>query len=150
MDPDGMYQGLALANSVWRIRLVGQHDLAHLCVFFFLPSECSARHGHGRSRPGMNYCFSRSYTYGGVQYGSECWCGNTINKGTFWGIPPDQWIRWGDSYGTLVDYSECQSFPCAGDPSTSCGNHWRNNVFMVSGSNRCIHPLAHIAHTPPR
>jgi len=54
-----------------------------------------------------------------------------MNTGTYrgWG---DAYIKYGDPYGTLVPYSECQSFPCAGDKSTACGNNWRNNVFMVS------------------
>lgn len=79
----------------------------------------------------MNNCFTRGYTYGGVQYGRECWCGNKINTGTWVGTPPDSYIKSGDTYGTLVPYSECQTFPCAGDKSTACGNNWRNNVFQV-------------------
>jgi glucan endo-1,3-alpha-glucosidase len=79
----------------------------------------------------MNSCFSKGYTYGGVQWGRECWCDNQIRSGVWVGTPPNSYIKSGDTYGTLVPYSECQTYPCAGDKSTACGNNWRNNVFMV-------------------
>ncbi|KAH6682060.1 WSC domain-containing protein [Halenospora varia] len=43
------------------------------------------------------------YTWFGVEYGRECYCGNTINKGS---VP--------------TDVSEC-SFTCPGDETTFCG-----------------------------
>ena len=80
----------------------------------------------------MNYCLGRGYTYGGVQYGSECWCGNAINQGYYDGPSPDKWLTGPVNSGQVVDYSECKAMSCAGDSSTDCGGHWRLNVFVVS------------------
>ena len=51
----------------------------------------------------------QNYLYAGVQYGQECFCGNTYG-----------------SYGTST---ECK-IPCSGDPSlgSMCGGDWSNTV----------------------
>ena len=51
------------------------------------------------------------YLFAGVQFGSECFCGNEA--------PPDD---------TLVDESECD-WKCEGDNDLVCGALWRMNVY---------------------
>ncbi|KAK3997188.1 WSC domain-containing protein, partial [Cladorrhinum sp. PSN332] len=53
------------------------------------------------------------YTYFGVEYGRECFCGNAINT---------------DQGSTLTSLSEC-SFPCPGNPAEKCGAGNRLNVY---------------------
>ena len=62
-----------------------------------------------------DYCGTRQFAYVGVQYGSECWCGNSYGK-----------------HGRLED-SEC-STPCVGDASlvNQCGGALANSVFKVT------------------
>ncbi|KAH7305475.1 WSC domain-containing protein [Stachybotrys elegans] len=55
-----------------------------------------------------------SYAYFGLQYGSECWYGNTLRKGSH-----------------QVDDDAC-SMPCAGDPSQTCGNGRKLNLWRRS------------------
>ena len=52
------------------------------------------------------------YDYFGVEYGGECYCGNTINAGS-----------------TLMDDSEC-SFPCPGYPGELCGAGNRLDMYF--------------------
>ena len=51
------------------------------------------------------------YNYAGVQYYSECYCGNTLG----FQLRPD---------------SECNT-PCSGDSSQECGGGWRNSVYSL-------------------
>ena len=51
------------------------------------------------------------YLFAGVQFGSECFCGNEA--------PPDD---------TLVDQSKCD-WKCEGDDELVCGALWRMNVY---------------------
>ena len=51
------------------------------------------------------------YAYAGVEFGSECFCGNEP--------PPED---------TIVDQSECD-WTCHGDRELICGALWRMNVF---------------------
>ncbi|KAH6627932.1 WSC domain-containing protein [Chaetomium tenue] len=53
-----------------------------------------------------------NYSYFGVEYGRECWCGNSPPR------PPT----------TAVAESECSS-PCAGDDAQACGAAGRINVW---------------------
>lgn len=48
-------------------------------------------------------CWNGGYNFAGLEYGQECWCGNTVAEGT-----------------TLTDDSAC-SFACAGDSTETCG-----------------------------
>ncbi|XP_070555713.1 uncharacterized protein [Ptychodera flava] len=50
--------------------------------------------------------------YAGVQYGSQCFCGDTY-----------------DIYGK-VDDSEC-SMACTGRPNQICGGNWRFNAYKI-------------------
>jgi hypothetical protein len=54
----------------------------------------------------------RGFKYAGLQYGGQCFGGNTMGK-----------------YGKVAD-SEC-SMKCRNDPSRTCGNGWRNSVFSL-------------------
>ncbi|TVY53083.1 WSC domain-containing protein [Lachnellula cervina] len=64
------------------------------------------------------YCASScsSYTYFGVEYGRECWCGNSFGAGAV----------------TTKD-SDC-SMLCAGDTTAYCGAGNRLNVYFKNGT----------------
>ena len=51
------------------------------------------------------------YAFGGLQYGVECYCGNSIGK---YGMAPE---------------SECD-MDCKLDPTRKCGGSWRSSVYM--------------------
>lgn len=55
------------------------------------------------------YCVG--YNYMGVEYGSECYCGNLINQ------------------GTTVDTSGGCNAPCAGSSSEQCGGSGRMDLY---------------------
>lgn len=57
-------------------------------------------------------CTARGNAYFGVQYGSQCFCGNTY--GAFGAAPA----------------SEC-NLACMGDTSQTCGGTWRNSVYTT-------------------
>lgn len=59
-----------------------------------------------------NFC--GGYTYFGTEYGTECWCGNTLAAGA-----------------TTVDASEC-SMTCSGDGDLLCGNGDRLSLYKVA------------------
>lgn len=56
------------------------------------------------------YCSAGAYSYSGLEYGQECYCGYTIQE-----------------TATTVDASEC-NYPCAGDSGSLCGG--QNRVFI--------------------
>eukprot|EP01064_Diplonema_japonicum_P020620 TRINITY_DN3021_c4_g1_i2.p1 TRINITY_DN3021_c4_g1~~TRINITY_DN3021_c4_g1_i2.p1 ORF type:complete len:680 (+),score=221.43 TRINITY_DN3021_c4_g1_i2:98-2137(+) len=55
-------------------------------------------------------CFHNGYTYAGLQYRSECWCGNSLSS------------------NTKVADNMCR-MPCSGDSSQSCGGAHRDSVY---------------------
>ena len=59
-----------------------------------------------------------NYAYAGVEYGRECWCGNTINFAGNTGAVP----------GKNVSDADC-STPCPGNSSQFCGNGNRINLY---------------------
>merc|ERR550519_2537801 len=61
----------------------------------------------------MSRCASLGYSYAGVEYGDECFCGNT---------PP--------LASTIVESEECDE-PCTGDASAICGGSWNMNVYKT-------------------
>jgi hypothetical protein len=70
----------------------------------------------------VDRCFAlcSNFKYFGVEYGTECYCGNTIDAGS-----------------TSVDAAEC-SFPCGGDATQQCGagariNLYQNNAYTAPG-----------------
>ncbi|WVQ93270.1 hypothetical protein IAU59_000336 [Kwoniella sp. CBS 9459] len=52
----------------------------------------------------LNYCAARGYQYAGVEYGRECYCGNSIDNGA-----------------DLTKTSTACGTPCAGNPTVPCG-----------------------------
>jgi hypothetical protein len=59
------------------------------------------------------HCASRGFAYAGLQFGNQCFCGNTYGK-----------------YGADID-SEC-NMPCAGDPRQMCGATWHNAIYKMA------------------
>src|SRR5690348_8580350 len=70
----------------------------------FCESVCGARH---------------QYKYFGLQYGMECWCGNSYGK--YGKIDPE---------GTTPQ-TGCNSI-CSGDPSLKCGGENLNSVYEIT------------------
>ncbi len=62
----------------------------------------------------MRECAKRGYRYAGVQYSSQCFCGNSYGK-----------------YGKAVNCN----MRCNGDKSKICGGTWANSVYNVSHLN---------------
>ncbi|CAH1261309.1 KREMEN2 [Branchiostoma lanceolatum] len=62
----------------------------------------------------LDYCAEAGYTYAGVQYGVECFCGNSFGQ---FGAAPE---------------SDC-TIPCGGDAGQMCGNGWKNSVYTSAG-----------------
>lgn len=61
----------------------------------------------------LSFCASQNYNIGGVEHGSECWCGSSLQNGQ----------------GVKVADEECSS-PCRGDQSRGqCGGEWRISLF---------------------
>lgn len=63
--------------------------------------------------PRSRHCF-QSYKYMGLQYGTECFCG--------------------DSYFTAempAEPTDTCDMPCPGDPEVMCGGAWTNSVYIV-------------------
>ncbi|CAK5265078.1 unnamed protein product [Mycena citricolor] len=63
----------------------------------------------------ISSCDSLGYTYAGMQFGQECWCGNSLANGQ----------------GGLTSSSEC-NMPCKGDASETCGASYRLSLFSKS------------------
>ena len=60
------------------------------------------------------FCFEKNYLYAGVQFASQCFCGNVINPRIF------------------TPKTEC-NMQCAGDSSQMCGGSWRMNIYKNPG-----------------
>ena len=58
-------------------------------------------------------CRERGFSFAGVQYSRQCFCGNTA--------PP---------LDKIVDKNECNK-DCEGDPAIKCGGHCRMNVYRT-------------------
>ncbi|KAG8984692.1 hypothetical protein FRB90_005156, partial [Tulasnella sp. 427] len=59
-------------------------------------------------------CDTKGYTYAGVEYGVECWCGNTLNNGQV--------------------TTNC-NMACAGDSAQKCGDGNKLGLFTKSSSS---------------
>ena len=66
----------------------------------------------------MSTCAGKGFSMAGVEFGQECYCGNTLANGL--GQP-------------LSDDSQC-NMPCAGDNSEQCGGNWVMNLFKSQTS----------------
>ena len=58
-------------------------------------------------------CMRKNFAFAGVQYGGQCWCGNTL-----------------PGAGDRRPSSECNN-PCSGDENQMCGGGLRNNVYRT-------------------
>ena len=59
-------------------------------------------------------CRVAGYTYAGVQFGNECWCGNSYG-----------------SQGTAASLGRTCSSACSGASSETCGGSGANTVYRV-------------------
>jgi glucan endo-1,3-alpha-glucosidase len=64
-------------------------------------------------------CEDAGYTFAGVEWGEECYCGNNTLSSV-----------------QYVDDSEC-SMPCAGDSSETCGENFRMEIFQLTTAEEC-------------
>ena len=94
-----------------------------------LPFKAVASGGRMTVEKCKKLCFQdNDYLYAGVQYASECWCGN-------------------ETPNTPAPQREC-SWRCSGDYSQKCGGPWRMNVYQgTSGSVLYIHSLLNLMPT---
>ena len=60
----------------------------------------------------LRSCADNGFEYAGLQYGSQCFCGNSHGR-----------------YGR-IDSGSC-NMPCSGNPGLMCGGTWANSVFRV-------------------
>ncbi len=61
----------------------------------------------------VSTCKSDGYAYAGVQYGSQCFCGNSYGK-----------------YGTATDCNKA----CNGNSSETCGGSYANNIYPTGAA----------------
>ncbi|XP_019621231.1 PREDICTED: beta-1,3-glucan-binding protein-like [Branchiostoma belcheri] len=85
----------------------------------------------------LDHCSAGGYTYAGLQYGTECFCGDSFGQ---FGAAPE---------------SECTT-PCAGDAGQVCGNGWKNSIYTSAGGrctlenwNGCYMAGSPSQHLPP-
>jgi hypothetical protein len=60
----------------------------------------------------FSYCREEGYTFAGLQYGRQCYCGQNFGR---YGKAPNE---------------DC-ALPCAGNPAQRCGGFWRNAVYEL-------------------
>ncbi|KAF9456639.1 glycosyl hydrolase family 71-domain-containing protein [Collybia nuda] len=65
------------------------------------------------------------YQFAGVEYGLQCFCGNSLrNNG---------------ATGAVIDSDSC-GVPCAGDPSKKCGGSWTLSVYSKGSTGNTLPP----------
>ncbi|KAK0704571.1 WSC domain-containing protein [Lasiosphaeris hirsuta] len=69
------------------------------------------------------FCYRQGFSLYGLEYGSECYCGNSLSAGSF------------QSFAT-----DCTS-PCAGSPAETCGGSRRLSLFGKSPVAPAISPI---------
>lgn len=65
-------------------------------------------------------CLGQGYTLAGVEYGSECWCANSITVSS--------------GGGSLVSSSDC-NMQCSGDSSQTCGAGYRIFIYSFAAAS---------------
>ncbi len=75
----------------------------------------------------LQSCTDSGYAYAGVQYGNQCFCGNSYGR-----------------YGKLSE-SSC-NMTCSGDSGLVCGGTWANTLYKTA-SRRDVPPM--VAPPPP-
>lgn len=81
-----------------------------------LPSSVQIPEGNANLTPArcISACKNSGHTYAGVEYMTECWCGNSA-----------------PASGLKIADSECD-LPCAGDSSLTCGAAWKLEAWKVT------------------
>ncbi|XP_064639668.1 xylosyltransferase oxt-like [Lineus longissimus] len=74
----------------------------------------------------INFCFLSGLKYAGVQYGKECWCGNTFGK-----------------VGKVMD-TACDS-KCPGDEKSFCGGYLAQNIYATGVHAKVHNPAGLVA-----
>ena len=64
-------------------------------------------------------CKADNFAYAGLEYGGECYCGNTVANGN----------------GPAPDKAAGCSMPCNGDATETCGGSNRINLFKATGTS---------------
>lgn len=68
----------------------------------------------------INFCTVEGYVYAGIQFHTQCFCGNMFPKN-----PPHP----------KLDESECDK-PCRGNPNQMCGGLWANKVYETGNESK--------------
>ena len=111
----------------------------------WIPLGCYEDHGEGEGRMFNNgyimmnddnspvncgsKCREANYTYFGLEFARECWCGNALN----FRIPkPNEECE-------VCNHENCHTNDlgnkkCPGDPSQGCGNAYRMRLFQWAGT----------------
>eukprot|EP01043_Picozoa_sp_COSAG02_P013560 COSAG02_NODE_545_length_20533_cov_5.447663_1_plen_391_part_00 len=96
-----------------------------------------------------SYCYSRGYTFFGMQYSRECWCDNNYDYNGY-GAQGE-----GEAESVCPDEPTCNiddvadpdaadaalggcNMACEGDDTKMCGGSWRNSVYEVRGSGATL------------
>lgn len=74
----------------------------------------------------MDACSAAGFAFAGVEYSSECWCGNSLGSSSQWSFNSG---TWSPLAGGNLD-SHC-TMPCAGDNTVSCGGP---NALQIYGT----------------
>ncbi|KAM5541687.1 hypothetical protein V8D89_004668 [Ganoderma adspersum] len=69
----------------------------------------------------VSACASKGYSMAGLEYGRECYCGNSLANGQ----------------GKTLASSNC-NMACAGDKASTCGGSWALNTFSKAASVRVV------------
>lgn len=77
----------------------------------------SAQMGGSDIEACKSLCAAAGYAYAGIQYGGECWCG--------------------DSYGQYGGSGDC-NMPCNSNPDQICGGSWANSVYALSAPTETL------------
>ncbi|RFU81977.1 glycoside hydrolase, family 71 [Trichoderma arundinaceum] len=75
-------------------------------------------------------CSAQGFELAGVEYGVECWCGNSISNGQ-----------------TTANPTDC-NMPCAGNSAEICGSGNRINIYQISGQSGATATSAPAHSTP--
>lgn len=75
------------------------------------PAWCAAQCADPRRGGG------KGFKYFGLQYGSECWCGNSYGR-----------------HGKAESEEKCQLTPCSGDRNQKCGGELANAVYEITSA----------------
>ncbi|ORX34643.1 glycosyl hydrolase family 71-domain-containing protein [Kockovaella imperatae] len=72
----------------------------------------------------LTWCEDQGFSFAGVEYGAQCFCGNSVP--------------------TAITYNDTLcSMPCTGDATEMCGGEWGLDLFeLVKGSSGCAAPTS--------